>query len=153
MFLENKKIRSEKTAKVYSGIFFNFLELKPLSKITYSDLLDYVAYLEKPNPMRNPIALATSTQNSKIAAVKSLFKYAMKTGYIKINPSEPISTKHIDSKVSRRLLATDELEALLSAAVNAGTLQTVIVYFFAVTGCRVSELVNIMWADFFIRSG
>jgi integrase/recombinase XerD len=74
----------------------------------------------------------------------------MKIGYLTVNPSEPISTKHIDSKIFRRLLTPDELESLLSAAIKTGTVQTLIIYFFATTGCRVSELVNIMWADFYI---
>jgi site-specific recombinase XerD len=153
MFLATKSTRSEKTANVYSGAineFFRFLNYKSLRQINYSDLLEYVDYLNKPNPLRKPVVLAISTQNRKIVTVKSLFKYAMRIGYITLNPAEPITTKRIDSRVAQRLLMPSELEALLCAAVEAGTVQTLIVFFFAVTGCRVSELAGIRWADFFL---
>lgn len=153
MFLATKSIRSQKTANVYSGTineFLRFMDYKPFRQITYSDLLEYVDYLNRPGPLRKPVVLSLSTQNRKIATIKSLFKYAMQIGYITVNPADPIATKRTDSKIAQRLLLPDELENLLAAAVEAGTLETLVIFFFALTGCRVSELAGIMWSDFFV---
>jgi len=152
MFLETKARRSEETAKIYRGVingFFKFLDYKTMPTITYSDMIEYSKYLASPDPDRAPIVLAVSTQNTKIATIKSLFKYAMRIGYIHMNPAEPLETQRFDKKTAQRLLTESEVEDILIAAMKKGLTHLVVVYFFACTGCRESELANLMWKDFF----
>lgn len=155
MFLATKQRRSEKTAMVYAGVineFFRFLNYKPLQQISYEDLVHYSEYLASPDAYRNPVVLAVSTQNRKISTIKSLFKYAMKIGYIRFNPAEPLETQRVDSKIAQRILSSDELEIMFETAQKKGTLYSLILCFFACTGCRVSELCGLMWRDFYIDS-
>lgn len=156
MFLSTHKRRSEKTAQVYSGIlkeFFQFMNYKPVREITYENLVKYSDYLTQPNPLRNPVTLSVSTQNSKISVIKSFFKYAMKIGYVPFNPAEPLALQRVNSKIAQRLLDVNELERLLVAAKEKSLFHTLVIYFFASTGCRVSELSNSMWRDIFIGPG
>lgn len=153
-FLLIKKRRSVQTAIVYEGTlreFFAFLDYKPVRTITYQDLAAYSEFLASPNPERNPAVLKVSTQNRKIATVKSFFKYCMKIGYIHFNPAEALEMQRTNSRVQQRILSANELEALLQTAIKKGKTQTLIVYFLALTGCRVSELTGLMWNDFFIN--
>jgi integrase/recombinase XerD len=153
MFLATKRRKSEKTAEVYAGVlreFFKFMNLKAVRLINYEDLVNYSDYLAMPDPNRNPVILAVSTQNRKISVIKSFFKYAMKIGYVPFNPAEPLGLQRVNANIAQRLLTADELEDLLVAAQVKGLFHTVVIYFFACTGCRVSELSLAMWRDFFI---
>lgn len=153
MFLSSRKRKSINTAYVYSGVlneFFALLGNKSIRTITYSDLVDYSEYLAAPDYDRNPATLAVSTQNRKIATIKSLFSYAKKIGYVTFNPAEPLETKRVDSKIAQRILMETELESIVVAAQETGKLALLIVMFFACTGCRVSELANAMWRSIFI---
>ncbi|MDD4549672.1 MAG: tyrosine-type recombinase/integrase [Syntrophomonadaceae bacterium] len=153
MFLATRRRKSEKTAEVYAGVlreFFNFMNFKAVRLINYEDLVNYSDYLALPDPGRNPVILAVSTQNRKISVIKSFFKYAMKIGYVPFNPAEPLGLQRVNSNIAQRLLTVDELEDLLVAARVKSLFHTVVIYFFACTGCRVSELSLAMWKDFFI---
>lgn len=153
MFLATKKRRSENTAKVYEGTlkeFFTYLNNKPLQQITYSNLVGYSEWLSSPDPYRNPVILKISTQNRKISTIKSMFKYGMKIGYFLYNPAEPIETQRVDSNVEQRILTVDELENMFIIAQKRGLFSTVIMCFFAATGCRVSELTGLMWKEIYI---
>lgn len=156
MFLDTKRRRSPLTADVYSGVineFFKYVEYKSISTITYADLVEYSKYLAKADPYREPVVLAVSTQNRKIATIKSLFKYAFKIGYIPFNPAEPLETQRVDSKIAQRVLSDDELSAIILAAQSKSLTHLLMVYFLACTGCRESELANLMWRNLFIGPG
>jgi integrase/recombinase XerD len=156
MFLDTKSRRSRTTADVYGGVineFFKYVEYKAFSAITYADLVDYSNYLAHPDPYRDPVVLAVSTQNRKIATIKSLFKYAFKIGYIPFNPAEPLETQRVDHKIAQRILSDDELSAIILAAQKKSLAHLLMVYFLACTGCRESELAQLMWRNFFIGPG
>ncbi len=156
MFLSTKKRRSEKTAEVYHGViqeFFRFLKYKPMNSISYEDLVVYSEFLAQPDPMRRPVLLAVNTQNRKISTIKSLFKYAMRIGYLPFNPAEPLETQRVNTRIAQRLVDGNELERLLSAAGRRGTLHQLVIFFFACTGCRVSELAGLNWKDFYFAAG
>lgn len=152
MFLSTKQRRSPKTAKVYEGVlneFFAYLNYKPVKLVTYEDLINYSEWLSKPNPYRKPAILSVTTQNRKISTLKSFFKFAMKIGYIRFNPAEPLETQRVDSRVAQRIVTREELKALFEAAKKKSLLATLVVYFLASTGCRISELTGCMWRNFF----
>ncbi|MGI5920545.1 MAG: tyrosine-type recombinase/integrase [Syntrophomonadaceae bacterium] len=156
MFLDTKSRRSPLTADVYRGAineFFKYMNYKSLGDITYADLVEYSNYLASVVPGRNPPVLSISTQNRKIATLKSLFKYAMRIGYIPFNPAEPLETQRADQKIAQRILTDDELLSIIEAAKNKSLIHLLIVYFFACTGSRESELANLMWRDFFLGPG
>lgn len=156
MFLDTKSRRSPLTSDVYRGVinnFFTYVDYRSLSTITYANLVDYSKYLSQPDHYRDPVVLAVSTQNRKIATIKSLFKYAFKIGYIPFNPAEPLETQRVDQKIAQRILADDELTAIIVAAQRKSLTHLLMVYFLACTGCRESELANLMWKDFFIGPG
>lgn len=156
MFLTTKRRRSEKTAEVYQGViqeFFRFLGFKPMTAIGYEDLVSYSEYLSRPDPGRKPVSLSVNTQNRKISTIKSLFKYAMRIGYLPFNPAEPLETRRVDARIAQRLVDSSELERLLTAAADKDTTHLLVLFFFACTGCRVSELAGIYWKDFYIAPG
>lgn len=156
MFLSTKRRRSEKTAEVYQGViheFFRFFGNKAMNAISYEDLVAYSDYLSRPDPGRKPASLSINTQNRKISTIKSLFKYAMRIGYLPFNPAEPLETRRVDARIAQRLVDGTELERLLGAAGSRGTVHQLVLFFFACTGCRVSELAGLNWRDFYIAPG
>ena len=94
---------------------------------------------------------AASTRNHYVQLITSMFKWATKKGYLSRNPiTEDTDIKR--SKIARRhrRLEGDEEERLIASA--CPRLQRLIVAAIE-TGCRVGELLSLIWADVSLDRG
>jgi integrase len=85
-------------------------EIKTVSGVTGQHARQYRMHLEKEN-------ISNSTGNDHLAALKMVFGYMKKSGYIPFSPFEEIK-KFPVSKVKREIFTCEELELILS---NAGS--------------------------------
>lgn len=129
---------SPKTVKAYKTDINQFLAIvrKPIREITLSDLQDYVDSLS---------ACAKTTQARKIATVKSLFTFCLKTGYITLNPAEVIKTPKTRGKLNQRILTESQVSKMI--ALESNPRDHLILKLLYSAGLRVSELCNLKWED------
>jgi integrase/recombinase XerD len=78
---------------------------KPLSQITLGDLQGYFSGLE---------SLAAASQARAINAVKSLFSFAQRIGYLTFNPAAAVQGPKIKNTLAERILLEAQVHRLLA---------------------------------------
>lgn len=142
MFLTNKGRRSANTARVYRVEVEKFVSFigKPLPAVTLADLQEWAGTLEH---------LAPASQARAIATVKSLFKFAFRLGYLRVNVAELLEGPKVAVTSGDHFLTAAELGALIQAARVKNGVAHLSVSFLTLTGLRISELTGIDWGHFF----
>lgn len=150
MFLDTKRLGSEKTSIMYESVLKDFLKYvgKPIRLINHKDILDYIEYLSTEQPGRKK--LKASTQNMKLSVVKSFYRYLMQLGYVKLNPAEPIPIKKRNRQAFSRYLSEDDLKRVFEVVKSRRKVEQIMLFFFSTTGCRVSEMCRVRWKDIFV---
>ncbi len=137
MWVNRKKKGSKHTKAQYRRAWRQFSGYvgAPLQAVTHNMLDDW----------SNALSGSKNTIKTKVAAIKSLFSFAQKVGYIRVNPAIMIeSPKGADAK-HKRVLSEGEVFALMAEASNAR--DKAIIRTMYSSGCRISELVALTWAD------
>ncbi|MCX5701880.1 MAG: tyrosine recombinase XerC [Candidatus Omnitrophica bacterium] len=118
--------------------FSKFLADSPIQNVDYLDLRKYLAVLKEKN-------LGARTVNRRLSSLRSFFKFLLRDGYLKTNPtlslSSPKQEKHLPS-----FLTEDEVTKLIEAALpkdERGMRDRAILETFYSTGMRISELVGL----------
>lgn len=128
---------SKNTRQQYQRVADGFLASvgKPFQAVTLSDLQGWQAGL---NGKVNTIKLA-------INAVKSLFSFLHKTGYIKLNPAVMLKAPKAVETKHTKTLTEEQVIKLVSG--NISTRDQAIIRVLYSSAMRVSELCNLRWAD------
>ena len=128
---------SSNTSNSYKRIAEAFMRAtdKPLQAMVYADLAEWAQALPG----------AINTRRTKINAIKSLFSFAHKLGYIRVNPGVMIKPPAKEETKHRKLLSEEEVIKLISADLSPRDEAILRVLYSA--GMRVSELVNLRWQD------
>ena len=146
-FLKNEKNYSNYTIVSYRNDliqFFNYLKLYRIlkdDKIEYVDrsvMRKYIVYLKKSDYSARSIS-------RKISTVRSFFKFCLREGIIKINPTINLITPKIDKKLPY-FLYLQEVNKLIEAPLKNtifGIRDRAILELLYGTGIRVGELVNL----------
>jgi integrase/recombinase XerD len=109
---------------------------KPLQRITLGDLQGYFSTLEP---------LAPASQARAVNAVKSLFAFAKKIGYLTFNPGAAIFSPKIKKNLAERILPEPQVHRLL--ALEPHPRNRVLLRLLYAAGGRVSEICNLKWRD------
>lgn len=143
-WLTNKQ--SIHTQRQYSYIIQHFLKFthKDLVAISVEDIQDYLKSLK----LRGQ---KVSTIKAKLMVIKSLFSYCLKTGYLPINPSVLVDNPKVNDTISQKLLSGDDVKLLMDNTDNVRDRLLIRVMFGV--GLRVSEAINLTWANFSIDDG
>ncbi|RIK40319.1 MAG: hypothetical protein DCC55_15435 [Chloroflexi bacterium] len=134
---KSRRSDSNNTARQYERIAHNFLATtgKPLQAINYQDLQTWQVGLGG----------AINTRRTKINAVRSLFNFALKVGYIRVNPALMIGPPQHEEAKHRKMLSEEEVIKLVSSDLSARD-QAILRVLYS-SACRVSELINLRWQD------
>ncbi len=129
--------RTENTVKQYARIVGRFLEVvqKPLQAVTLHDLQTWRAGLTG----------SAATVRTHIDMVRSLFSFALKTGYIRLNPAAPLKGPAVKNRVKAKVISEREAIAIINAA-NSDRDAALLQCLYS-SGARVSELCNLTWGD------
>jgi site-specific recombinase XerD len=140
---------SEATRNAYQNdydLFFKVINKHP-NKVTASDILNFIEYLEK-NEYKN------SSINRKVASLSKMFKVMIIAGEVKVNPVEALKqfrnvNLRVDKEVRNTLTMSDIKKAI--KITSKTTLQDrkhiLMIRALAKTGLRISELLSIRHKD------
>jgi integrase/recombinase XerD len=113
---------------------------------------------------RDQLTGAPATRSNRLAVIKSLLGYAHVTGYTSFNVGAAVRGPKVDLDVDSRSLSESDVARLIGAAENllrlerarskprprfvrAALTKLYLVRFSYLSGCRVSEVVSVTWAD------
>jgi integrase/recombinase XerD len=139
----SKRRRSDSgnTTSTYYVVARQFVDAvqKPIQALTYTDLASWA----------NQLQGSINTKRSKINAVKSLFGFAHKLGYIRVNPAAMIDTPIAEATKHRKMLSEEEIVRLVSGDLSKR--DEAILRVLYSSGMRVSELINLRWRDIIVQ--
>ena len=115
---------------------------KPLAHVTLGDLQGYFSGLE---------TLAPASRARATNAVKSLFSFAQKIGYLQFNPAAAILSPKIKNTLAERILSESDVHRLL--ALDSHPRNRVLLRLMYAAGLRVSEVCGLKWRDVVEREG
>ena len=133
--------KSPTTQKTYITVSRQFLTFagKELKEVKLEDILLWLESFQLRGFSQNTI-------NNKLAAIKSLFSFGVKTGYLSANPASMIKTTKAKDALNERILQAEEVKQLIDAA--ATERDRLILILLYILGLRISELVGLNWSDF-----
>ncbi|NBD14639.1 MAG: tyrosine-type recombinase/integrase [Cyanobacteria bacterium] len=138
LWISQKSVTTQKTYLTISRQFLTFAG-KELEEVKLEDILLWLESFQLRGKSQNTI-------NNKLAAIKSLFSFGVKTGYLTNNPASMIKTIKAKDALNERILRETEVKALINAATNERDRAILILLY--LLGLRISELVGLNWSDF-----
>lgn len=115
--------------------FLGFVRL-PIRSVNLEHVQAYSTHLT---------GLKPSTRARKLAAVKSLFTFAVQVGYLEKNVPAVVKSQPVRDALAEKLLSEDEVGRILAAAPDPENRLVLSVLYF--TGIRVSELCSLNQND------
>jgi site-specific recombinase XerD len=133
-----KTQRSPHTRRAYSRRITHLLATtsKPLAQITLADLVHYYSSLEGGK---------ASTQAAAHRAIRSLFRYAHRLGFLAFNPAAAIPVPRVARRVDRRTLDQDQTHGLLGLTDDPRDRGLLSVLYYG--GLRAAEASRLLWRD------
>ena len=113
---------------------------KPLEKIVLEDIQGFATHLYKSG-------VKESSARTKLNAVKSLFTFATKLGYVRFNVAAALRIRSATSSPSGKILKQQEVLKLINCPALSLRDRCLLKFLYA-TGARVSEAVRLKWSDF-----
>ena len=130
--------KSENTRQAYRRDIEQFVDHVdlPLRRVKLQHIWDWADRLEAEG-------LARATRSRKLAAVKSLFSFGHRIGYLTFNVGAAVSTPKVPDQLSERILSEADVQRML--ALETGLRDGVLLRLFYASGGRVSELAQLYW--------
>lgn len=137
-WLADKPSRHTRRSYRLDGDLFMAWVGKPMRRMTWNDLRGYVTELEGQGHKAGRRARA-------IHAVKSLFKFAFRLGYIQVNPAELLRAPKVQQTVTQRVLARDDVLEMIVRTEDARDKAALTLLY--ASKIRESELCGLCWGD------
>ena len=130
--------RPEETRRAYAADMRGFFVHtgKAIQATTLCDVQCFVAGLG---------ALAPASRGRKLSAVKSLFGFAQRIGYMPFNVAAPVRQPAVKHVLAERIVAEADVHRLLALETNPRNRALLVVLYIA--GVRISEAVGLLWRD------
>ena len=133
--------KSVNTRKTYLMVYRQFLDFtgKALADIVIEDILLWLESYQLRGASMNTI-------HNKSAAIKSLFNFARKTGYLSANPSTLIKSPQAKDALHERMMSEEDVKMLIMA--TRTPLEQMVIKLLYFLGLRVSEMLDLKWSHF-----
>ena len=125
------------TQRIYRTDIIRFLSFtgKPLNTITIGDIQAFADTLE----------CAPATKARVLAAIKSLFGFAKRIGYVHFDVSAAVKLPKVKNTLSERILCESDVTRMI--ALEPDDRNRVMLKLLYLSGMRVSELCRLAWRD------
>jgi len=138
MWLQGKSPNTRQAYRVDVDQFKQHVQV-PLREITAQNLGEWVDDLKRGS-------LRASTVSRKMATIKSLFRFAMKMGYLQHNLADMMITlPKVSDSLSERILSEEDVICMIQSPTSLRN--RVILKLLYATGARVSEISQLRWMD------
>lgn len=140
LWLETK--RNAGTRQQYANGIRQFLDVigHPLQSIVLEDMGRWLETLQHLRPV---------TQNQRVAIIKSLFSFAHKLGYLRVNVGATLRCHGVKDTLHERYLTEEQIIRIGLAADKAR--DRMLIRMLYRSGGRISEVIGITWADIQMR--
>jgi integrase/recombinase XerD len=130
--------KSPHTARGYRAdvAAFETFVARPLREITLGDVQAYSDALS---------GLAPATRGRRLAAIKSLFTFAQRIGYLTFNVTAAVQAPAVKNVLAERILPESEVHRMI--ALETDTRNRLLLRLLYAGGLRVSELCGLRWRD------
>ncbi len=113
---------------------------RPLLAVRPADAVRYAEYLRESG-------LAPSSQSQAIAAMRSLYAFAARSGVLPASPFQNAPTPKLGPRVVQSALDREDLEQMLKVARPR---PRAVLLLLATTGLRITEALEARWSDTFV---
>lgn len=86
-----------------------------------------------------------NTKKVRVACIKSLFSFALKVGYIKLNPAVMLDSVKVKDELAARILSEDEVLSMIHKTEKQR--DAVLIRLLYASAARISEVCNLTWKD------
>ncbi len=132
-----KRAGSPATQETYSRVWRTFSAFVgvPMQDVTLSDLQAW----------QESLTGSAATVRTNVATIRSLFAFAQKTGYLRVNPAVMLAVPAVQKTAHRRALTQADTLRLFDACRTAQ--ETALVRVLYSSGARISEILSLTWQD------
>ncbi len=153
IYLKEEKKSSDNTCEAYMRdikAFGEFLQRRGIVALEKAGSNDVAAYMME---LKNS-GKSKATINRKLSSIRTYYKFLIKKGMMKENPTEDIKSPRIERR-ELDYLTIEEVETLLLAPDESikGIRDRAILEVFYATGIRVSEIIELRLKDINLRMG
>ncbi len=141
LWLHGRSRHTERAYRKDAGRFLEAVE-KPLHRITLGDIQQYAGQLAGPG-------LEPSSVYRSMSAVKSLFAFGHRLGYLAFDVARPLRLPALREKLTERIL--DEADVIKMIALERMPRNKAMLLTFYAGGFRVAELCSLKWCDLHCR--
>ena len=118
--------------------FAAFVDGKGLTSVTLADLYAFAESLTG----------SPATQRRTLAAIKSLFRFAARIGYIRFDPGSAVKLPALKNELAARILPEASVQRILAMdSDKISPRNSVILRLLYVGGLRASEIASLTWKD------
>ncbi len=126
------------------AFFEAFTENKPLGEVRMEDVAAFSEAMLRQG-------YAAGTVRRRLYAVKSLFSFAQKVGYLPLDAAKPLEVPASRQALAERILPESNVLRLIEGEPKERN--RLLLRFLYETGCRVSELCGVKWKHLQVRQG
>lgn len=91
------------------------------------------------------LAGSANTRRVRVNAIKSLFAFAVRTGYLRLDPASLLESIKVKNELAARILSEDQALAMIHRTTKQR--DNVLLRVLYASGGRVSEICGLTWAD------
>lgn len=136
LWLHGKSPNSQEAYRRDVEQFIDFVDL-PLHLVKLQHLQDWSYHLYD-------LGLAPATRARKLAAVKSLYTFGHRIGYLVFNVGAAINIPKVPDRLTERILSEPDVQRIL--ALETDLRNGIMLRLFYASGGRVSELAELYWS-------
>lgn len=137
LWLHGRSRHTQRGYRTDIAAFFKFVP-KPLHQVMLVDIQTYADKLEADG-------LSPATRCRKLAAIKSLFSFGHKIGYLVFDVGKPVKVPAVRDTLNERILSEGEVQRMI--ALEREPRNHAIVFLLYAAGLRVSELCGLRHRD------
>ena len=138
LWLKGKAQTTQAAYRRDLSTFAAFVDGKGLTSVTLADLYAFAESLTG----------SPATQRRTLAAIKSLFRFAARIGYIRFDPGSAVKLPALKNELAARILPEASVQRILAMdSDKISPRNSVILRLLYVGGLRASEIASLTWKD------